>query len=474
MRFPVRRVAMGAAMLASAIAATAHAADVRVLPQDQTALAITIYSNDLGLVIDRRTTTVAPGRNRLGLAGVSRQIIPTSAFVSADRPIDVISVDYQFDLLTPAALLERAVGETVGVIRTHPTTGEETVEQATVLSVQDGVVLRYRDRIETGIPGRLVFATIPQDLHPQPTLSTTIISEAGGPLALELGYLTTGLAWEADYMLEVDEPGERLGIIGRATIRNTSGTEFAGASLALIAGEVRREAMPVPQPRAAMAESRMMLDAAPAVEREAIGDLHLYRIDEPVTLADRQTRQIALLSAANVPLTREYVSVGGPPVFRLMHDDPQPEQAIVRLRFSNDMEAGPGVPLPAGLARVYTRGADGGVRFLGEQQIPHSAVGQQVEVSPGRAFDVTVKREQTDYSQIGAARDVFESAHRLTVANAKDEAVTVRLIEIIAGDWEIVQASAPHEKESADRAVWSVEVPPHEMAEVSYRVRVRR
>ena len=173
-------------MMALASAVTVHAADVGSLPQDQTALAITIYGNDLGLVNDRRTVTVEPGRNRLDLAGVSRQIIPSSAFVSADQPIDVISVDYQFDLLTPTALLERSTGETVGVIRTHPTSGEETVEQATVLSVQDGIVLRYRDRIETGIPGRLVFDTVPEDLHPQPTLSTAIFREAGGPLLLDL------------------------------------------------------------------------------------------------------------------------------------------------------------------------------------------------------------------------------------------------------------------------------------------------
>lgn len=475
MRSSFAGASIAAAALLALTAVMAHAADVRVLPEDRTALAITIYSNGLALIHDQRTITVEPGRQRLKLAGVSREIIPSSAFVSADRPIDVISIDYRFDLLTPAALLERSVGETVGVIRTHPVTGEETAEQATVLSVQDGVVLRYRDRIETGVPGRLVFDTVPEDLHPQPTLSTTIVSDAGGPLALDLGYLTAGLAWEADYVLEVDEAAERLGIIGRATVRNTSGTDFTGASLALIAGEVGREAPPAPRPRAAMAESRMMMmDAAPAPVQETVGDLHLYTIGEPVTLADRQTRQTTLLSAVTVPLTRHYVSVAATPVFRVMEGDPQPEQATVTLRFRNDTETGPGVPLPAGVARVYTRSAGGAVRFLGEQHIPHSPVGQQVEVSPGRAFDVTVKREQTDFSQIGSTPDVFESAHRLSVANAKDDAVTVKLIEVIPGDWEIVQASAPHEKESAERAVWTVEVPPRGATEVTYRVRVRQ
>lgn len=460
------------AMTVAAVSATAT--EIQVLPQDRTALAVTIYSTDLGLVNDRRAITVEPGPSLLGFAGVSRQIIPSSAFVVADPPVDVRSLDYQFDLLTPTALLERSVGETVGVIRTHPTTGEETIEQATVLSIEDGVILRYRDRIETGIPGRLVFESVPADLQPQPTLATTIVSEVGGALALELGYLTRGLSWEADYVLEVDDIGKRLNLIGRATVRNTSGTTFADASLALIAGDIGREALPVPQPRAAMAENRMMLDAAPAIEREAVADLHLYTIAEPVTLANRQTRQFPLLSATNVPLTREYVSIGGPPVFRTIEDNRQPEQATIRLRFQNGEETGPGVPLPAGLARVYARDANGTVRFLGEQSVPHTAVGQQVEISPGPAFDVTVKREQTDYSQIGTTRDVFETAHRLTVANAKDDAVAVKLIEIIAGDWEIVQASAPHQKESADRAVWTVEVPPDGTAELTYRVRVRR
>ncbi len=471
----MRLALMGlATAMTLAAAVTASAADVQVPPQDRTALAITIYSNDLGLVNDRRAVTIPPGVNRLSLVGVSRQIIPSSAMVFADKPIDLISLDYQFDLLTPTALLQRAVGETVGVIRTHPTTGEEKVEQAEVLSVQDGIVLRYRDRIETGIPGRLVFDAVPEDLHPQPTLSATVASEAELPVELDLGYLTTGLAWEADYVLEVDDAGQRLDIVGRATLRNTSGTDFMEASLALIAGEIRREEPSVPEARMAMAETRMMLDSGAAVERQAVADLHLYRIEAPVTLPDQQTRQIALLAAENVVFNREYVSVGGPPVFRYMHGDPQPEQARITLRFRNDAETGPGAPLPAGLARVYTRSPSGERRFLGEQQIAHTAVGQEVEVSPGRAFDVTVRREQTDYSQIGATRDIFESAHRLTVANAKNDAVTVKLIEIIAGDWEIVEASAPHEKESADRAVWTIEIPPRESAAITYRVRVRR
>ena len=475
------RLALVGAWVASAVATAvpAMAADLQVPPQDRTALAITIYGNDFGLVNDRRAVTLERGRNHLSFVGVSREIIPSSAFVSADKPAHVLSLDYRFDLLTPAALLERSVGETVGVIRTHPTTGEENVEPAEVLSVQDGIVLRYRDRIETGVPGRLVFDAVPQGLHPQPTLIGTIVSDTGGPLTLDLGYLTTGLAWEADYIVEVDEErgspgGGRLGIIGRATLRNTSGGDFTNATLTLAAGDVSREAQPMARPEAVMAEARMMRIGAPDVEREAVGDLHLYAIDEPVTLPDRQTRQVRLLSAANVPMEREYVSIGGPPMFRVTRDEPRPEQATVTLRFVNDEKTGPGAPLPAGLVRVYTRDTGGRFRFLGEQGIAHTPVGQPVEVSPGRAFDVTVKREQTDYAEIGAAGEVFESAHRLTVANARKEAVSVKLIETIAGDWEIVEASAPHKKESADRAVWTAHVPAGGSTEVVYRVRVRR
>lgn len=456
------------------------AAETAVLSaEDRTELVLTIYGNGLALIRDRREALLGGEESRLAFAGVSPKMIASSARVSG-AGLNVVALDYDFDLLTPQALLRRSLGHEVGVVRTHPTTGEETVERARVLSVEGGVVLRYRDRIESGVPGRLVFDAVPPDLHPLPTLVATVDgSEAGSKQRpIELSYLTEGLSWRADYALMLDESGERLTLDGRATVTNLSGTDFAAARLGLVAGNVRRVATPRPVPKrlAVMRAAAPMAAeaAAPMPERETFGDLHLYKVARPVTIADRQTKQLALMRAADVAVRRRYVSEGPAAVFRAMPRRRQPDHPAVVLQFINDVKTGPGQPLPAGTARIYARDSGGELRMIGEDRLSRTPLGGTVKLRPGKAFDITVERLQTDFVRAGLDKRTSESAHRITVRNAKATPVTVDVVEIIPGDWTILKESAPHTKEAADRARWAVTVAPGGSSELTYRVRARR
>ena len=470
-------VLLWSALSAAALAGPAYAEESRLGAEERTALAVTVYGGGLALVRDQRAAVLKQGGNRLAFEGVSRQMIPSSAVLRSGADVRVTEIDYDFDLLTPESLLRGSVGREVEVVRTQPTTGEDTVESATLLGAEGGIVLRYRDRIETGMPGRLVFKHLPGDLRPLPSLVASLDSGVTGRRELELSYLTTGLSWQADYAVEVDEATDRLDLAGRATLTNVSGTEYRNASLGLIAGQVNRVGQSGPRPQYGKMErgAAMAADAAaPMPEREAIGDLHLYRLERPLTLGDRQTKQVALLAAAGVPFKREYVSETGAQVFGRQRGEPLPTHPQVVLGFDNAETDGPGVPLPAGIVRVYTRDSAGTLRLLGEDRLDNTPVGETVKLTPGEAFDITVKRRQTDFVRAGLSEGVFDSAYRLEVKNAKDVAVTVKLVEVIPGDWEVLEESAPHEAETADRLVWRLAVPANGTAEMTYRVRVRR
>ena len=459
------------------MAATASAEETRLGADERTALAVTVYGGGLALVRDRRGADLAHGDSRLAFEGVSRQMIPSSAVLRAQGGVRVVEMDYDIDLLTPEALLRRSVGQEIEVVRTHPTTGEDTVESATLLGSEGGIVLRYRDRIETGMPGRLVFKHLAADLRPLPSLVAAVNSDAAGRRELELSYLTAGLSWQADYAVEVDEATGRLDLAGRATLTNVTGTDFREASLGLIAGQVNRVSQDAPEPRyKTMEMAGAMASAAPAPmpERETVGDLHLYRLDRPVTIDDRQTKQVALLAAEGVPFTREYVSEAGVQVFGRQGGEPRPTHPRVVLGFANAATGEPGVPLPAGVARVYTRDSAGALRLLGEDRLDDTPVGETVKLTPGEAFDITVTRRQTDFVRAGLPDNVFDSAYRLEVKNAKDEAVTVKLVEAVPGDWKVLEESAAHETVSSERLVWRLAVPAKGTAELTYRVRVQR
>lgn len=471
---------MGAAAVLACVATmmvdTAKGEETRLTPENRTSLAVTVYGGGLALISDERIATLQKGINRLAFEGVGKHMIPSSAWLVGYESGSIREIDYDFDLLTPEALLRRSVGKTVKVVRTHPTTGEDTVEDAEVLSTQGGVVLRYRDRIETGIPGRLVFEKVPGDLRPVPALVASIDSTVAGERTLALSYLTGGLSWEADYSMEVDLSKGELDLDGRVTLTNSSGTDFRNASLGLVAGQVNRVS-PLGGP--VLHETAMRMNAAadappPPPQRESLGDYHLYVIQHPLDLLDQQTKQLELLSAPNVPVVREYVSEAPIAAHGRQRGEPRPTHPDIRMRFENSETGGAGMPLPTGIVRLYTRDDQGGLRLLGEDRILHTAVGEKVEISPGQAFDISVTRRQTDFKRLGLPDNVFESAWKIEVRNAKEEPVTVKVVEIVPGDWEVLAEGAAHTKETAERLVWSLDVPAKGATELSYRVRVQQ
>src|SRR5258708_34384535 len=137
-------------------------------------------------------------------------------------------------------MMEKAVGKDIRIVRTNPATGQETMETATVLSVNQGVVLKIGDRIEVlrddGIPTRVVFDGIPQNLRAWPTLSVTVDARNGGKREATLTYLTRGINWVADYVAQYDEKAATVAVQGWITLRNLSGTTFDDVQARLVAG----------------------------------------------------------------------------------------------------------------------------------------------------------------------------------------------------------------------------------------------
>ena len=162
---------------------------------DQQSVAITIYNQDLALVKDIRQLKLAGGQIQLAMREVSAKMRPETAQLrSLSHPdsFELLEQNFDFDLLTPSKLLEKYVGRTVRIIKTHPTTGDESVEEALVLSVNQGVVLKIGDRIETRMPGRIVYDEVPENLRDRPTLVMDLNNHTAATQAVELSYLTGG------------------------------------------------------------------------------------------------------------------------------------------------------------------------------------------------------------------------------------------------------------------------------------------
>jgi hypothetical protein len=445
---------------------------------DQKGVSVTIYNQNLALVKDQRTISLPEGRQVLAFREVSAKIRPETALLSG-KGLSILEQNFEFDLLSPQALLDKYVGKEVEVVKTHPTTGEESREKATVLSTQNnGVVLQMADHIESGIPGRLIFPDVPKNLRDRPTLTMLVQSKTAQEQEVELSYLTSGLGWQADYVAELNAQDDALDLSGWVTLTNQSGATYQNAHLQLVAGDVHQvEPEHMGGRKAYRQQTMAMATTDSAMAEEQMFEYHLYTLARPTTIKDNQSKQVALLQAGQVPCRKEFLLPGKGYYYQHQQGDIGKKIKIgVFVEVANSKENNLGVPLPKGVMRVYKKDSQDRLQFIGEDRIDHTPENEIIRLKLGDAFDITASKKQTDFKKISGFSPyhyVYESAYRIELKNGKKEPVTVKVVEPVPGDWDMLEESLPHEKAASDTAVWQVEVPPLGSTILIYRVRVK-
>jgi hypothetical protein len=413
-------------------------------------LSLTVYNTDLALVQDVRHLDVPAGRTRLEFKDVSASIRPETVTLSG-KGLTIVEQNFDYDLLTPAKMMEKAVGKQIRIVRTIPGTGKETTETATVLSVNDGVVLRIGNRIEAlrddGIPTRVVFDSIPENLRASPTLSVTVDAASAGPRDVTLSYLTTGLSWKADYVALFDEAQSSLRLQGWVTLVNTSGTRYADARTQLIAGDVNLTGTQQENWQRQQAE-RTFNGGTNSPGQGSVADYLLYSLPERVTIAENQTKQVGFIDMHGVKASKvyEYRAAG-------FASNENPQHVASVLKFSNDQKA-----LPAGVVRVYMHDEAGDSKFVGENQLDHTPAGSDVSIAIGEAFDVTAQPTLVSSEKITKTRTRY--AMSCLFRNAQPKPVTVDLRQ--GGLWrdgKVEAESIPSRRIDANTLGWSVPVP---------------
>jgi hypothetical protein len=424
-------------------------------------LSLTIYNNDLALVQDVRTLDVGQGRQKLEFKDVSASIRPETVALSG-QGLSIVEQNFDFDLLTPAKLMEKAVGHEVEIVRERD--GKEVREKATVLSTHDGVVLRIGGRIEVLdqlFGAQVVFDGVPENLRAQPTLSVVVESARAGPRSTSLSYLTRGLSWKADYVTLFDEAKGALDIQGWITLNNHSGTAYPDARLSLVAGGVRTTGG---ESEDGDSDAMASEGGTEASSQARLSDFYLYPMPKRTTVADNQTKQIGFLEAHGVKARKLYL-------YRTsaFESQDQPAHAEVVLDFANSGAGGLGAPLPAGVVRVYARDPEGEAKFIGESGISHTSQGSELLIKTGDAFDVTVKPTLVSRSKAGEHRTRYALSY--AVKNARGQPVTVEIRQ--SGLWrdgKVVEESLQSRRADASTLVWDVPVAANGQSTLTFTV----
>jgi hypothetical protein len=456
-------------------AARSDAQDTSTL-DDQVDLSITVYNSDIALVRDVRDLQLPRGSFDLRFMDIAATVNPATVhFRSLTEPsrVSVLEQNYEYDLLEPDKLLRKYVGRDVTLVRTTTedgTTREQAVT-ARLLSYNNAPVWQIGNEIVTGMGAdHMRFAQLPDNLYTRPTLIWSLDNTGATRHRVETSYLAGKLAWNADYVLTVARDDKSADLDGWVTLTNGSGTAFKNTKLQLVAGDLNRVRQTLG--RLELDEMRAAKAAAPAMAQEGFSDYHLYTLARKTTINNNETKQVSMLEGTGVPVQKRYVVNGQYFYYRnpMTPGAPLKDTVQVFYQFKNEAQTGLGMPMPAGVIRVYQADSKGGMQFVGEDRINHTPKDEELNLKIGNAFDVTCERSQIDFEKIST--NVYELEYQITLRNHKTTAVTVEVNEPIGGTWKMLSSSHAWKKTAAWASQFTVPVAPDGTSILKYRVRV--
>lgn len=438
----------------------------------QESVELTIYNSNLGLVKDVREINIPEGNVELKFEDVASAIKPETVHIKSvgDSPsFNVLEQNYEYDLINKNKLLDKYVGKELELITYNEDKTPERKVEAKLLSNNDGPIYKIDGKIHLNYPGYPVLPELPGELIATPSLIWLLESPVKDSRNIEVSYLTENIKWEADYVMVAGEEDEKADFSGWVTINNRSGATYDDASLKLVAGDLNRVTERKSRGRFDVAQTAAR---GKSFEEESLFEYHLYNLNRKTTLKNNQKKQISLLEAKDVPVTKELLVHSKRNYFRSRSGSQDKEQDVeVFLKFDNSKKSNMGMPIPRGTVRVYKKDSSDSLQFIGEDSIDHIPKDEEITIKTGNAFDVVCERKQTNYEKLYSGH--YQTSWEVVVKNHKDKEVSVGIVEPLTGDWEVTRKSHDYEKLDAFNIKFNLEIPADGKEKLTYTVRVK-
>ncbi|MGB9577118.1 MAG: DUF4139 domain-containing protein [Candidatus Norongarragalinales archaeon] len=411
-------------------------------------------STGVALVKQVRQAVLPAGLVTLSLKNEAAHVNPSTITVKdlTEPSTQLLEQNYEFDAATQARLLQKYLGEQVTVV-----TENETIT-GTLLNAENPITIQTSYGVASiNSYSRIIFPVLPTGLRSTPTLELLLDVKNAGKHDLEVSYLTSGINWEADYIVILSADDSKADVKAAVNVRNNAGTTYKNAKLKLVAGTINLATNNNYHPYAKAATTEAATTPSPQFSQQTLAEYHLYSLQRPVTLYNGEEKQVSLFTADAVKVKKQLVF------------EPDVSSTVrYEIEFENKKENNLGTPMPAGKVRVFKPDSTGQMQFLGEDSIQHTPEGQKIRLTAGNSFDVTSTRTQTQQERLGDCAE--QDSYKVTVKNAKTSDETVTVVHNAWGDAKVVEENLPHETESATKFAWRVPVKAGSEATLSYKI----
>jgi hypothetical protein len=463
--------------------------------------ALTIYNQNFAVIRETVPLELRPGVNSVQFVGTTALVEPESVILrdpTGRRALQILEQNYRADPVSIERLLALYEGKTIDFLlqigdRSEIVPGR--IVRAGGLPPQPPLqpygqpaypplqpIIEVNGKLRFQLPGTPLFPALGDGAILKPTLDWLLRSDSAGRFDAELCYVSGGIDWSADYNFIAPEKGDDLDLVGWVTVDNRCGKTFENAHIKLMAGDIHklrpREGWAAGMAGGVIGGLATSGPGQPAVTQKTFEEYHLYTIQRPATLHDRETKQVEFVRASGVPSKVIYVYDGlklDPQQYQNWNDatfgvQSNPKVAAMR-EIVNSQGSHLGMPLPAGRTRFYRRDSDGRLEFTGEDEIRHTPRNETIRLFTGAAFDLVGERRRTNFyvNQMGR---LVDETYEIEVRNRKSAAVEVRVIEHMYRwvGWEIRGNSAPFQKTDAQTIEFKLPIEPDSANKITYTV----
>jgi len=510
-------------LLASLLMLIAQPACAAIISERPEAVAVTIYHEGtvdteylmennpdhrnygLAMIHEVRTVDLPEGNSEIQFRGVAATMVAETAELSG-LPEGTLQRNFDYDLLSPSALVNKSQGQSVLLIRTDKRTGVVTQERALVMAGAQGAILKIGDRYEAlgcnvGAE-RLVFDRLPENLVDRPTLTVKVQAVRAGRYTVALRYVATGMNWAAAYVAHIRPDGRTLDLAGWLTLANFGETGFPAASVDVIAGHVETTGedapknaevpaispqcwpmhpdfatypRPLDRLRRAVSgfnaptpitnvEAEQVTVSSSRLEARDVGDYKQYVLPVATDVAAQQTKQVQFLDQSALPFERFYRGGANPTEYS--PDNIQP--ATIILKLSNTERGGLGKPLPAGEIATMGMAADGLPLLVGMGRVDDVPAGAPVEIPAGESTDVWAQAKEVERNQVKTGeQERTHSTVEVTLTNSRPTPVSFEWHQGVYEDTRVKSETRKHIDKDGDLC-WIVTLGPTERIAIRY------
>jgi len=427
----------------------------------QKSLNVTVYNSNLGVVKDTRTIELNKGVSEIKVTNVAEKIDPTSVHFKFNG--SVLEQNFQYDLISMSKILKKYLDQKIQILDEKG----NFIEGTLLTTSSDQIVLKKNDGGLILLPNiakyQINVGNLPEGLITKPTLIWLIDSKKSGKQDIELSYHTEGMNWHAEYVAILNENDTKADLNAWVSVDNQSGTTFKDANLKLVAGDVNRVSDDIMFRRGGYNK-----DIAPVqtyregdFEEKAFFEYHIYNLQRPVTLANNETKQIALFETSNISIIKKFI-------FYDWGNNVEKGKVSVVVEFENTKQNNLGVPMPKGKVRLNK--SDGNtIEFIGEDIIEHTPKDEKIKLKVGEAFDVVVEEKVLESKSV--TDRVREVTYELKIKNRKEQDIDVEVQRNLYTNWEILDTTHKYEKKDAMTVIFNVPILKGKEVTLKYKVR---